>query len=153
MRVRSSRTIRWFGAVVFVAALMVRSVAADGDKLTSTTVWKSDVLMNKFQSCILHAGKLYGSDQNALKCVDFLTGQEHWKKPRMRNGALILADGYLLLLTEGGQLQIAKPSPEDFAPGSTAEILTGRCWSVSVLNNGRLFARNLDRVVCFDLRG
>jgi hypothetical protein len=67
--------------------LTVRSVAAEGDKLTSTTVWKSDVLMNKFQSCILHEGKLYGSDQNALKCVDFLTGQEHWKKPRMRNGS------------------------------------------------------------------
>jgi outer membrane protein assembly factor BamB len=127
-------------------------LAADGDKLASTTVWKSDVLMNKFQSCILQEGKLYGSDQNALKCVDFLTGQEHWKKPRMRNGTLILADGYFLFLTEGGQLQIAKPSTEDFAPLSTAEILTGRCWSVSVLNNGRLFARNLDRVVCFDLR-
>lgn len=66
---------------------------------------------------------------------------------------LILADGYFLFLTEGGQLQIAKPSPEDFAPGSTADILTGRCWTVPVLNNGRLFARDLDRVVCFDLRG
>jgi len=131
----------------------VLKLAYEGEKLASTQVWKSDVLMNKFQSCILHEGKLYGSDQSALKCVDFLSGKEHWKKPRIRNGTLVFADGHLLLLTEGGQLQIAKASPEDFVPLGTADILTGRCWSVSVLNGGRLFARNLDRVVCFDLRG
>jgi len=125
----------------------------EGDKLASTQVWKSDVLMNKFQSCILHDGSLYGSDQNAFKCVDFLTGKELWKKAKIRNGTLILADGHLLLLTEGGQLQIAKPSVDDFVPLGTADIPTGRCWSVPVLNGGRLYARNLERVVCFDLRG
>jgi len=128
-------------------------LAYEGEKLASKEVWKSDVLLNKFQSCILHDGKLYASDQNALKCVDFLTGKEHWKKPKIRNGTLVLADGHLLLLTEGGQLQIAKPSPEDFVPLGTADILTGRCWSVPVLSGGRLYARNLERVVCFDLRG
>lgn len=128
-------------------------LAYEGEKLASTQVWKSDVLMNKFQSCILHDGKLYASDQNSLKCVDFLSGKEHWKKPRIRNGTLVFAEGNLLLLTEGGQLQIAKATPEDFVPLGTADILTGRCWSVSVLNGGRLYARNLDRVVCFDLRG
>ncbi len=127
-------------------------LSPDGDRLASAEVWKSDVLMNKFQSCILHEGNLYASDQNALKCVDFLTGKERWKKPRIRNGTLVLADGHLLLLTEGGQLQIARPSPEDFAPLGTADILTGRCWSVPVLHGGRLYARNLERVVCFDLR-
>ena len=128
-------------------------LTSEGDKLTSTQVWKSDVLMNKFQSCVLHEGNLYASDQNAFKCVDFLTGKERWKKPKIRNATLILADGHLLLLTEGGQLQVAKASPEDFVPLGTADILTGRCWSVPVLHGGRLYARNLERVVCFDLRG
>lgn len=133
------------------SALM--KLASEGDKLASTEVWKSNVLMNKFQSCILHEGNLYASDQNALKCVDFLTGEERWKKARIRNATLVLVDGHLLLLTEGGTLQIAKASPEDFVPLSTAEILNGRCWSVPVLHGGRLYARSLERVVCFDLRG
>ena len=128
-------------------------LTSEGDKLTSTQVWKSDVLMNKFQSCILHEGNLYASDQNAFKCVDFLTGKELWKKPKIRNGTLVFMDGQLLLLTEGGQLQVAKASADDFAPLGTADILTGRCWSVPVLHGGRLYARNQDRVVCFDLRG
>jgi outer membrane protein assembly factor BamB len=125
---------------------------AEGDRLSSSTVWQSDVMLNKFQSSILHEGKLYTSDQNALKCVDFLTGKEQWSKPRLKNGTLLLADGHLLFLTEGGQLQIAKASADDFVPLSKADILTGRCWSLSVLHHGRIYARNLERVVCFDLR-
>lgn len=127
-------------------------LAAEGDELSAAEVWRSDVLLNKFQSAILHEGHLYTSDQNALKCVEFLTGKEKWKKPRVTNGTLILAEGHLILLTEKGQLQIAKASPEDFTPTLTTDILSGRCWSTPVLFNGRLYARNLDRLVCFNLR-
>ncbi len=130
----------------------VFKLAADGDRLSGTEIWRSDVLLNKFQSAILHDGHLYASDQSALKCVEFMTGKEKWKKPRTANGTLLLADGQLLLLTEKGQLQIAPASPEGFSPTLTAEILSGRCWSMPVLLNGRLYARNLERVVCFDMR-
>ena len=81
-----------------------------------------------------------------------MTGDEKWRKHRMKHGTLVLADGYLLLLTQKGQLQIAKPSPEGFSAVTTADILTGRCWTVPVLHRGRLYARNLERLACFDLR-
>ncbi len=126
---------------------------ADGNDLASETVWKSKVLLNKFQSCILHDGKLYTSDQRALKCVDFMTGEEIWSERRVKHGTLVLADGHLFLLTQEGQLQIGKVSPEGFIALTSAEILTGRCWTVPVLHRGRLYARNLDqRVVCYNLR-
>ena len=50
------------------------------------------------------------------------------------------------------QLQIADVNPTGFEPTTTADILTGRCWTVPILHRGRLYARNLDRVVCFNLR-
>lgn len=125
----------------------------DGDKLSSSTVWQSNVLMNKFQSAILHDGKVYSSDQNALVCADFMTGKEVWREPRIRNGTLILADGQLLLLTEQGQLRIAPVSTEGFKPTTSADILSGRCWTVPILHQGRIYARNLEHTVCFDLRG
>ncbi len=121
--------------------------------LSADTVWRSKVLLNKFQSCILHQGKLYASDQKGLKCVDFLTGKEEWKVPRIKHGTLILADGHLLLLTENGELQIAPVSTGGFSPVTSTDVLDGRCWAVSVLQGGRLYARNLDRIVCLDLRG
>lgn len=123
-----------------------------GEELKAESVWKSNVLMNKFQSCILHEGKLYASDQKALVCADFLTGKALWRKPRIKHGTLILADGHLILLTQGGQLQIANVSPVGFEPQTAVDILKGRCWTVPVLHRGRLYARNLERLVCLDLR-
>lgn len=127
-------------------------LSTSGDKLAASEVWRSDVLLSKFQSAVLHEGHLYTSDQNALKCVEFLTGKEKWKKHRVRNGTVILAEGHLLLLTEAGQLQIGKASPEDFKPTLTAEILDGRCWSAPVLLGGRIYARNLERAACYNLK-
>ncbi len=121
------------------------------DSLTATSIWKSKVMLNKFQTAILYDGHLFVSDQRRLVCVDFLTGKEIWKKSGFRNGTLLLADKYLLLLTENGELQIAPASLDGFKPTTTAKILSGRCWSVPVISDGKLYARNLKRVVSFDL--
>jgi len=125
---------------------------AEGTSLAGDEVWRSKVLLNKFQSCILHEGKLYASDQKAFVCVDFLTGKEEWRKPRIANGTLVLAEGYLFLLTEKGELQIGKASPSGFEPVTTASILSGRCWTVPVLHQGKLYARNQERMVCFNMK-
>ncbi len=127
-------------------------LSLDGDKLAAVTVWKNKVLMNKFQSCVLHEGKLYSSDQKSFKCVDFMTGEQAWEQKRVKHGTVTLADGFLYLLTEEGELRIGKASPEGFRPTTTASVLSGRCWTVPVLHRGRIYARNFDRIVCFDLR-
>ncbi|HRX86790.1 MAG TPA: PQQ-binding-like beta-propeller repeat protein [Phycisphaerae bacterium] len=131
-------------------------LSTSGDGLAAEEIWKSQVLLNKFQSCILHDGALYASDQKSLVCVDFLTGKEHWRIRRMpdaspENGTLVLADGALIMLTEDGHLLIAPASTAGFEPVTSAEILSGRCWTVPVLDAGRLYARNLERMACFKL--
>lgn len=130
----------------------VFKLEAKGDKLKAKEVWRSKVLLNKFQSAILTGGNLYASDEKAFKCVDFLTGKERWSQPRTANATLVLADGKLLLLTEKGELRVGTPDPSGFKPTAEAKILDGRCWTVPVLANGRLYARNLEKVVCIDLR-
>ena len=127
-------------------------IRKENDGLSFTSVWKSKALLNKFQSPILHEGNLYSSDQRAFKCIDFMTGKEHWSQRRLKHGTLAMAEGYLYFLTESGELQIGKASPGGFVPDTRADILDGRCWSVSVLHRGRIYARNLDRVACFNLK-
>lgn len=130
----------------------VYKLGLDGEKLTGTEVWKNTAFLAKFQSCVLHKGTLYGSDQRALISADFMTGQEHWRKRHLQNGTLVLIGDYLLFLSEKGELQIAPASPTEWNPITTVEILNDRCWSVPVVHRGRLYARNLDRIVCLDLR-
>lgn len=122
-----------------------------GGKLSGKEVWRSKVLMNKFQSCVLTDGVLYSGDQEGLKCVEFLTGKELWKVPRMNYSTVILAEGHLVVLTEKGRLLIAKASPKAFEPQAEADILSGRCWTIPLLCGGKLYARDFTKAVCLDL--
>jgi outer membrane protein assembly factor BamB len=132
------------------------STSADG--LRAEEVWRSKVLLNKFQSCLLHEGHLYTSDQRGLHCVEFLTGVQKWEQRRLegtsaKHGTLVLADGHLVYLTEKGQLQIAPVNSTGFKAITRADLLSGKCWTVPVLDDNKLYVRNMTRVACFDLSG
>lgn len=125
----------------------------DGDELTAREIWRSDVLLNKFQTPVLVDGKLYSSDQEGMKCVDFLTGKRLWRKRRAKHGTVLYADGHLIVLTQKGKLQMAKADPGEFKTSAEAEIVQGsRCWTVPTLSGGRLYARDFENIVCVDLR-
>jgi outer membrane protein assembly factor BamB len=127
-------------------------LSKDGDRLAARKVWTNQGIMNKFQSPILHKGKLYTSDQNALVCADFMTGDQVWRIPRIKHGTLAMSEGTLFLLTQSGELQIAPADPKGFEPLTKQDVLSGRCWTVSVIHRGRLYSRNLTKVTCLNLR-
>jgi outer membrane protein assembly factor BamB len=126
-----------------------------GDKLTGANLWGSEpnkVILGKFQTPVLVDGNLYVSDEKALKCVDFASGKERWSQRGIANGTVVWADGYLVVLTEEGELQIAKASPTEYRPLTKGvELLSGRCWTVPTLYQGRLYVRNLKVAACYDL--
>jgi outer membrane protein assembly factor BamB len=131
-------------------------IGTEGDRLTTTTVWESKAIANKFHTCILLDGKLYGADERMLKCVDFLTGEESWSLREVagdgtRHGTLVLCQGYLVFLSQKGQLSVAKASPTGFDAAGSTQVLSGRCWTVPTIHNGRLYVRNLEKLVCLDL--
>jgi outer membrane protein assembly factor BamB len=128
------------------------------DRLTATTVWTSNAIVNKFHTSILLDGKLYGADEQMLKCVDFLTGEVLWRKneaagDRTVNGTIVLCQDHFIFLSEKGKLSVAKASPAGFDAVGAAQVLQGRCWTVPTIHNGRLYVRNLEKLVCIDLRG
>ena len=59
----------------------------------------------------------------------------------------------LLVLGETGNLAIGLASPKGFTASTEAQILQGRCWTVPILSNGRIYARNAaGDLVCVDAR-
>ena len=68
------------------------------------------------------------------------------------HGALIAADGKLIVISEKGELLIGEAKPEAFQPTSRAQVGGGRYWTTPVLANGRLYIRNGEgAVTCLDL--
>jgi outer membrane protein assembly factor BamB len=121
-------------------------------------VWKlTKAMRNYFNPCVLLDGHLYGINGTThrpteLTCIELATGAVKWSEPGFGSGALMVADGKLILLDKG-QLSIIEASPAAFKPLARATILAGKCWTVPVLANGRLYARNAaGDVVCVELR-
>jgi hypothetical protein len=64
----------------------------------------------------------------------------------------MLADGKLIVLSEKGKLVIAQAEPEGFKAICESQILNGKCWTVPVLANGKIYARNaMGDMVCVDV--
>ena len=105
-------------------------------------VWKSKDMRNHFSSCVLYGGYLYGTDEGTLKCVSFTNGQRKWAKGGFGKGGLMIADGKLIVLSERGELVIAKAQPAGYSELKRTSVLSATCWTPPVLANGRVYCRN-----------
>jgi outer membrane protein assembly factor BamB len=133
------------GAAVF-------DVIASADGMTTTTVWESTRMKNKFSSSLLHGGYIYGLDEAILACVDAATGEQKWKGGRYGYGQVMLAGDHLIVITEGGELVLVKASPDGHAELARFDAIDGKTWNHPVIADGRLLVRNLQEMAAFDIR-
>lgn len=116
-------------------------------------VWRNRKMYNHFSSSVLIDGFIYGFSGHRLKCLDFNTGKVQWAQRGLGEGSLCAANNTLIVLSEQGQLVMAKATPEKYTLISNARIFRDKTWSVPVLAHGLLYARDtLGHVVCLDLR-
>lgn len=120
-------------------------------------VWSSKAMQNQFSSCVLLDGHLYGFDGDtgaarALKCLELASGDVKWSLDGLGSGALIAAGQRLIILSEDGELVIARAAPDAFHELARGKVLDGRCWTMPVLANGRIYCRSAaGDVVCVDV--
>ena len=114
-------------------------------------VWKSQVMRNHWASPVLLGDYLYGFDEATLKCINVNTQEDKWAKRGLGKGALIFADGNLIVLSERGKLLLVEAKPDEHIEKTSAQVLRGRCWTVPTLANGRLYVKNQEEIVCLDL--
>jgi outer membrane protein assembly factor BamB len=124
-----------------------------------TNIWQNKNMRNQINCSVLWQGHIYGFDGQVggggkLTCIDLTTGEKMWSQGGMGTGSLMIADGKMIILGEKGKLVIAEASPTGYKELASAEILTGKCWTVPVLANGRIYARNAaGQLVCVDVSG
>lgn len=124
-----------------------------------TEVWTNKNLAVGFSSCVLIEGHLYGvhgtadGPEKEVRCIELSTGALKWKQEKFGLGSLTAASGKLILLSDRGELIIAEASSDRFKPLARAQVLGGKCWTVPVLANGRIYCRNAKgTLVCLDVR-
>ncbi|MYD59851.1 MAG: PQQ-binding-like beta-propeller repeat protein [Gemmatimonadetes bacterium] len=133
------------------AALL--QISQDGDGLSVKKVWESRGMKNHFGTSLLIGDYIYGFDNAILKCIEAETGKEQWKRRGYGKGTLIYADGQLIILSDKGKLALADASPTGFREKVSAQVLSGKCWTPPTLANGKIFVRDMHRIVCMDVSG
>jgi len=118
-----------------------------------TEVWQNKNMRNKMNGSVLWKENIYGVDEEGqLRCLDYKTGELLWTQKGFGQGSLMLADGKLIIMAENGNLVIAEATPDAYKVISQTKVLSGKCWSVPVLANGRIYTRNsTGDVVCLDV--
>lgn len=111
-------------------------------------VWQNRELRTQMNAAVLIDGYLYGVDGNesvdgtGMKCLDFMTGETKWTDTSIGHGTLCAVGGQLVVLSESGDLQIGVADPAGFEPVVSGKAVPGRVWTVPVVAQGKIFARN-----------
>lgn len=133
------------------AALL--QIAQQGDGLSVKKVWESRGMKNHFGTSLLIGDYIYGFDNAILKCIEAKTGKEQWKRRGYGKGTLIYAEGQLIILSDKGKLALADVSPTEFREKASVQVLSGKCWTPPTLANGKIYVRDMHRIVCMDVSG
>lgn len=120
-------------------------------------LWRNNDIGTKMNSAVVYRGHVYCVSEKSggqLMCVDLRSGTIVWTERSFAPyGTLMIADGKLIILDEKGALVIADASPGGYRELARSPVLSGRCWAMPVLANGRLYARtNQGEMVCVDVR-
>ena len=123
-------------------------------------IYTNKHLSNHMNNSVVLGDFIYGFDGNThgrvpkqIVCLRLADGAVQWRKDGYLCGSLMAVQNELLILGEKGKLALGPASPKGFTPTTEAQILQGRCWTVPVFSNGRIYARNAaGTLVCVDAR-
>lgn len=122
-------------------------------KGAAVQVWRNKNLRAHINSPVLWGDSVFGIDGNTgggnLVCLNARTGEKRWEEKSVKGGALIVAAGHLIVVSEKGDLVVAEASAEGFRQVHRQTVLKNRTWAQPVLAHGRLYLRdNGGTLVC-----
>jgi len=122
-----------------------------------TPAWTDKNLGLLFNSGVPWQGHLIAfNDQQRgtrdFRAVNLATGEPLWVNREIDKGTAIFSDDHLLILTNTGELVLAKPTKEALEIEARAQVLAGKSYVLPVLSHGYLLCKNnAGDVVCLDL--
>lgn len=128
-------------------------------------LWENKNMVNHHGGVVKYGDHLYGiSDGKGMVCQDWKSGEITWMHKDgqfIAKGASHIAEGMIYALNEqNGALSLIEASPEGFTqkgqfvmdPQSPNRPSQGRVWTHPVVIGGKLFLRDQEYIVCYDVK-
>jgi outer membrane protein assembly factor BamB len=98
-----------------------------------------------------------GQNEGFPLCLDIRSGKAAWKPgrgPGQGSAGVLYADGNLYFRYENGTMALIEANPEKYVLKGTFEIASklDKSWPHPVIAGGRLFLRDQDVLLCYDVK-
>ena len=137
-------------------------LTASGDGVTADEVYfkAANELQNHHGGMVMIGDYVYlghGHNAGAPTCVEWKTGKTVWRQnrgPGERSAALTSADGKLYFRWQNGVVGLVNATPEKYEELGTFRIPDGRdpSWPHPVVIGGKLYLRDQDNLLCYDVK-
>jgi outer membrane protein assembly factor BamB len=144
---------------------LVKLVKDGAGGVKAEEVYFTDKMQNHHGGVVVVDGALYGAsggnEGGYLACLDFKTGKVLWDaRDKGRGvapkGSVALADGRIYYRTEQGAVLLIEPSTKELIERGRFEHpdrSSAPDWSHPVIANGKLYLRDQDVLLCYDVKG
>jgi outer membrane protein assembly factor BamB len=107
-----------------------------------------------YNDILIYDGNIYGFDSGIFACIGIQDGKRKWKGGRYEKGqAFLLADsGLILVVSEKGELVLLRATPDKHEELAKIPALKDKTWNHPVVVGNRLYLRNAEEAVCYELR-
>lgn len=127
-----------------------------GGQTTSQVAYETKDMKNHHGGMVAIDGYLYGSnDPGILTCIELRTNRVAWQNRSVGKGAVSYADGHLYVRSEGGPVALVEATPRGYNEKGrfNQPQRSGRpSWSHPVIADGKLFLRDMDNLLAYDIR-
>ncbi|MFK8112030.1 MAG: PQQ-binding-like beta-propeller repeat protein, partial [Rubripirellula sp.] len=149
----------FFTAGYGTGGTLVRQVPAS-DGVTAEEIYPTTpALGNKHGGMVLVGDHLYGDseDRGIPFCADLMTGEVKWKSrgTGKKSASIAAADGHLYIRFSDGTMVLAKASPDSYEETGSFQVPgSGErpSWAHPVILDGKLYLREGDKVLCYQLQ-
>ncbi|MEQ9407580.1 MAG: PQQ-like beta-propeller repeat protein [Fuerstiella sp.] len=131
-------------------------------RIIANEVWykESRDLQNHHGGVILVGEHLFfghGHNNGFPVCIHMKTGRSLWPKTRgvgSGSAAVVCADGHLYFRYEDGTMALIEADPRRYNLKGSFKIASnnGKSWPHPVIQDGRLYLRDQDELLCYDVR-
>jgi outer membrane protein assembly factor BamB len=130
------------------------ALSAQNGTVSASEVYFTREMKNHHGGVVLVNGYLYGFNDSILTCLDFATGKMMWRDRSVGKGSVTVADGHLYLQGENNVVGLAEATPSGYKEKGRFQISDKGLpsWAHPVISGGRLYVRNQDSVVAYDIK-